>query len=179
MTAIRKGFLALALLGVAAVLVTQPWSDDPADRAGAPSNQTGQGASGARVEVPVVDLGLSRLTAERGEVDAPDRNPFEFRPAPPPPPPPRDTAAARPDAFAPPPPQGPPPPPPIPLKFFGLGQVGGTRVAWFSDARGNIIQGKEGDIIEGRYRLIRIAGETVDMAYLDGRGRQTIRLSGQ
>ena len=46
-----------------------------------------------------------------------------------------------------------------------------------SDGRG-IYQGREGDIIEGRYRIVRIGLESVEMTYLDGRGRQTIRLSG-
>ena len=38
---------------------------------------------------------------------------------------------------------------------------------------------KEGDIIEGRYRVLRIGTDSADLIYVDGRGRQTIRLSGQ
>ncbi|MNC87469.1 hypothetical protein D3C83_31970 [compost metagenome] len=76
-------------------------------------------------------------------------------------------------------PTGPPPPPPIALKFFGLAVIRGERVATFSDDRGNTFHGKEGDIIEGRYRVLRIGTDSVDVAYLDGRGRQTIRLTGQ
>jgi len=30
----------------------------------------------------------------------------------------------------------------------------------------------------GQYRILRISAESIEMAYLDGRGRQTIRLSG-
>jgi hypothetical protein len=41
------------------------------------------------------------------------------------------------------------------------------------------LHGKEGDIIDGRYRILKIGTESIDMAYLDGRGRQTIRLTGQ
>ena len=41
------------------------------------------------------------------------------------------------------------------------------------------MRGREGDIIDGRYRLVRIGVESVVMEYLDGRGRTTIRLSGQ
>ena len=47
-----------------------------------------------------------------------------------------------------------------------------------SDGRGAPLYGNEGDIIEGRYRILRIGVESIEMAYLDGRGRQTIRLSG-
>ena len=69
---------------------------------------------------------------------------------------------------------------PIPVKFFGLVELrGGVRVAAFTNTRGNTFYGKEGDIIEGRYRLLRISADSVELAYLDGRGRQTIRLTGQ
>ena len=53
------------------------------------------------------------------------------------------------------------------------------KVAIFRDSGGNIIDGKEGAIIDGRYRLLKIGVESADLAYADGRGRQTIRLSGQ
>jgi len=98
------------------------------------------------------------------------------------PPPPRvDTRPAPPPAvFGPPRPAGPPPRPQIPLKFFGLVvTTEGTRVASFVDARGNVMTGTEGDIIEGRYRVLRVGTESVELAYLDGGGRQTIRHSGQ
>jgi hypothetical protein len=46
-----------------------------------------------------------------------------------------------------------------------------------SDGRG-IYRGVEGDIIEGRYRIVRIGTESIEMTHLDGSGRQVIRLSG-
>jgi hypothetical protein len=76
-------------------------------------------------------------------------------------------------------PQGPPPPPPIALRFIGLLDAPMGRVAVLSDGRGNVFNGREGDIIEGRYRLLRVGVDSAELAYLDGRGRQTIRLSGQ
>ena len=109
---------------------------------------------------------------------ASQRNPFRFQPKAPPP------QAARPvqpppQTYVPPPiATGPPPPPPIPLKYVGFLAPSQTeRVAVLSDARGNPFYGKEGEIIEGRYRVLRIAADSVDIAYADGRGRQTIRLS--
>jgi hypothetical protein len=48
-----------------------------------------------------------------------------------------------------------------------------------SDGRGNVFNGREGDIIEGRYRVLRIGPDNAELAYVDGRGRQVIRLSGQ
>ena len=53
------------------------------------------------------------------------------------------------------------------------------KLAILSDSRGGVFYGKEGDTIEGRYRVLRISPESADLAYIDGRGRQTIRLSGQ
>jgi hypothetical protein len=131
--------------------------------------------------VPVVDLKLDRLQSERGALPEPDRNPFRFRPKPPPPPPRAASAgpASRPEVLAPPPPAGPPPLPPIPVKYYGRADLRGERWATFHDALGNIFYGKEGDIIEGRYRILRIGDDSVELAYLDGRGRQTIRLTGQ
>ena len=43
------------------------------------------------------------------------------------------------------------------------------------DDRG-VYHGREGDIIEGRYRILRIGQESIELAYVDGQGRQTIRL---
>ena len=57
--------------------------------------------------------------------------------------------------------------------------LNGQQFALFIDARGNTFRGKEGDVLEGRYRLLRIGPDSVDLAYLDGRGRQSIRLTGQ
>ena len=70
-------------------------------------------------------------------------------------------------------------PPPIAMKFIGLveAQPPTQRIAVLSDTRG-VYEGREGDVIEGRYRIVRIGPESIEMAYLDGRGRQTIRLSG-
>ena len=51
-------------------------------------------------------------------------------------------------------------------------------MAVLSDARG-VYYGREGDIIEGRYRIVKIGVESIELEYLDGRGRQTIRQTGQ
>ena len=78
-------------------------------------------------------------------------------------------------------PVGPPPPPRIPLKYIGDmtdPKNPGKKIAILSDARGSYY-GREGEVIEGRYRIIRIGVESIELAYLDGRGRQTIRQTGQ
>jgi hypothetical protein len=71
--------------------------------------------------------------------------------------------------------------PPIPLKFIGIVEATDSkaRVAVLSDGRGAPFYGREGEPIGGRYRILRIGDESIEMSYLDGRGRQTIRLSGR
>jgi hypothetical protein len=80
-------------------------------------------------------------------------------------------------------PQGPPPPPPLPpiaLKFIGIieSPTSARKIAVLSDGRNPPFHGVEGDIIEGRYRILKIGVESIEVAYADGRGRQTIRLTG-
>jgi hypothetical protein len=128
------------------------------------------------------DVHLERLEAERPKPGEADRDLFRFKPKPPPPPPPppESVSVAPPPVAAPSGPPPPPPVPPIPLKFIGL--IGPTpdvpRIAVLSDGKGLPVYGKEGDIILGQFRLVRIGAESVELSYLDGRGRQTIRLSG-
>jgi hypothetical protein len=153
--------------------------DPPATPARTPSNPvTGRGATPAQRTVPVTDVKLDLLQAKRQGVQEPERNPFRFKTRPAPPPPPPVTRNAPPPTPAPVGPVGPPPPPPIPLRFIGLIE-GQPRVSVLSDGRGNVFYGKEGDIIDGRYRVLRIGPDSADLSYTDGRGRQTLRMSGQ
>ncbi len=65
------------------------------------------------------------------------------------------------------------------MKFFGIIDVPGRGLnASLTDGRG-VYRGFVNDIIEGRYRILRIGVESIDLAYLDGRGTQTIRFTGQ
>jgi len=126
------------------------------------------------------DVHLDALTAERPKPEDAERNLFKFRPAPAPPP-------ARP---APAPPVAPPVEragpasasvPPIQLKFLGyIGAKNGPRFASLSDGIGAPIIAAEGETnVLGRYKIWRIGEESIEISYVDGRGRQTIRLTGQ
>ena len=142
----------------------------------------GGGAQTSRQGNPVGDVRLESLDRQdRRRRSTPSRDVFRFGEkraaiAVPPQPTPRVPVEPVPQA-----PTGPPPPPPIPLRYIGyLDQPGEVpRVAVLSDGRGNVFNGKEGDVIEGRYRVLRIGNDSADLIYVDGRGRQTIRLSGQ
>lgn len=172
-----------ALLGVLVVVLggILVWRLGGSGGTSAPAAQTAPAVGTTPGASPVNDIRLERLTAVSTELADASRNPFRFRPRPAPEPVRAVAPVMRPEPVVPAAPAGPPPPPPIPLKFIGVldapGQVG--RLAILSDSRGGVFYGKEGDAIEGRYRVLRVSTESADLAYLDGRGRQTIRLSGQ
>ena len=66
----------------------------------------------------------------------------------------------------------------VTLKFIGTvdgGQVG--RVAVLSDGS-FVYHGRAGDIVDGRYRILRIGIESLELEVLDGGRRQTVRLTG-
>jgi len=138
-----------------------------------------------RPKSPIPEVDLKALELARPEPDDSTRNPFRFKPKPAPPMPSAATirqqqqAAAAAQAAS--EPSGPPPPPRIPLKYIGDmsdPKHSGKRIAILSDARGTYY-GREGDVVEGRYRILKIGVESIELAYLDGRGRQTIRQTGQ
>lgn len=180
----RQLVVLTAVMATVIVVVIARRGETPAGPAAAPSNSP-QGAASATATTgtPVADVKLELLKSPQTELEPSTRNPFQFKPKAPPPAPPRAAVQAGDGAPVlagpPPPPPGPPPPPPIVLKYIGVLDTAQGKMAIFRDSGGEIVNGKEGDIIDGRYRLLKIGVESADLAYVDGRGRQTIRLSGQ
>jgi hypothetical protein len=186
MAADRRREIVLAALGlVLAFTLYRVWSNTSEVPLPSSNESTAATVSSTRrppqAAVSAPDVHLKELDMERIKPALADRNLFRFKPKPLPPPPPAPPAQV---IQAPPPvasgPPQPPPPPPIPLKFIGL--IGPTaevpKIAVFSDGRGLPTYGKEGDIILGQFRIVHIGTESIEMSYLDGRGRQTIRLTG-
>lgn len=151
-----------------------------ADTTSASTARPVAGQAATPLNTPIAGVQVEALKDARPEpVDSP-RNPFRFTPKPAP-------STSRPPVM----PAPPPPPvtmtgpveeqlPRIPLKYIGAlegDRLG--RVAILSDGRGAPFYGREGEIVGGRYRIMRIGVESVELAYLDGRGRQTIRQTGQ
>lgn len=172
----------LSLLGIlVAVFVAVTFvsrGEGPGDPSNAPSSQAGR--AGGNAGVPeVADVNLEALKTDHEAPADPERNLFAFRqraaaPA-------ASRRAASTPTFAPPAPTGPPPPAPIQLKFIGVlekGAVGG-KVAILSDGRGSTFHAREGEVVDGRYTVIKIGNDAIELSYVDGRGRQTLRLSGQ
>ena len=177
----RRQLLLGALAVVLALLIYRMWPATSA--ASAPSSNGPGGTTDARQQASAVpaapDVHLGVLNGARPKPAARERDVFRFKSKAPPPQP----APPRPQPVVPvnPVPTGPPPPapaPPITLKFIGLleSPSRAQKIAVLSDGRNLPFYGKEGDIIEGRYRILKIGVESIEIAYADGRGRQTIRI---
>jgi hypothetical protein len=150
-----------------------------------PAQVPATGAGQATGSAPVEDVRLEALDAPPAEPATTGRNPFRFGGG-------RAAAASQPfealPAYVDPPPAGGPGVTPggqagggaIPLKFIGIvtEAAPGRKLAVLSDGRNPPFYGREGDIIEGRYRIVRIGVESIELAHVDGRGQQTLRLSG-
>jgi hypothetical protein len=118
-------------------------------------------------------LKLAELEKVPDEPEA-GRNPFRFgaKPAPPPP------------AYVPPPMpaptpivQAPPPPPQVPLKLTSVyDDPYGKKRAFLVDASGSMFQAVDGDIVDGRYRLVKVDKTSAIVEFYDGTGRKTIYL---
>ena len=184
-----QGRLLAGLFVVLALALWWNFGGDPDGRATptGPVRATAQSSrAGAHGPDAVVEpIGLPRLRETPPVPTAAGRNPFRFEAQ-------RQSAAAEghvqpggrgaPDdapVASPPVAAGPAGPPPIPLRFIGTVDelARHLKLAVLSDGR-NVFYGREGDIIEGRYRILRIGVESIDMTYVDGRGQQTIRLTG-
>jgi hypothetical protein len=177
--------LGLLLVTLAAVVAYTLGGDEPATPAAPASNrQRGRAAGNGSQALPpeqALDIRIETLSEAKPEPGEAERNPFRFRPKPPPaaPAPPRPQSVDPPPPPVPPGPPPPVPPPPIPLKFIGvIESPRAGKIAVLRDDR-SVYHGREGETIEGRYRIVRIGVESIVMEYEDGRGRTTIRLTGQ
>ena len=96
-----------------------------------------------------------------------------FRPYEPPPPPiPKPVAPVVAQV-----PQGPPPPPPITLKFFGFASRPGEARKIFLADGDNIFTAKEGDIVNRRYKILKISANSVEVEDVLNNNRQVIFMS--
>jgi hypothetical protein len=156
------------------------WPASPAPSAAVPTAPARGAQQASRpAGAPVAPVKLDALTASRQQPSITERNPFRYQPKPAPPPPKPVATPTPTEAPRPPVPTGPPPLPPIPLKFLGiLERASGEKWAVLSDGKAQM-HGREGDIVDGRYRIVKIGTESIELTYADGRGRQVVRLTGQ
>jgi hypothetical protein len=120
------------------------------------------------------------------EVQGMHRSIFDFGTPPPPPVDPKVLAKVKvPDPVVPPAnpqatsamPPTPPPPPPIPFKFYGYVNAAnqGARRAFFLDGD-DIHVVTEGDLVNKRYRIVRIGVNSVVVEDTDNKNQQTVPL---
>ena len=182
------------MLAIVAYVATKMFSGapPPATVSSTPQQRSAKGsATNGQIKPEDLDVRIESLNQKAPPLGEGDRNPFRFQPKAPPPPPP--------EAYKPPVPTAPvnttptpPPPPPGPprigetVKFIGVVETSKGKIGAFSiwdiqarECRGVPTPGKEGDVIEGRYRVVRIGIESAVLEYLDGRGRETLALNGQ
>ncbi len=78
---------------------------------------------------------------------------------------------------APPQPQGPPPPPPINLKFFGMASRQGEAPRIFLSEGDSVFVAREGDVVDSRYKVLKITPQSVEIEDLLNNNRQIITIS--
>lgn len=68
--------------------------------------------------------------------------------------------------------------PTLGLKYMGFVEARGIKAAGLVDPDGHIVMCLEEHDCDGRYHVWRIGVESVDISYLDGRGRRLLRSGG-
>jgi hypothetical protein len=166
--------------------------DSPPPTAGRPTNPSAASSGQSAPLAPARGTSQTKKTdldtpvavnlaaLEPGDTTSPEsgRNPFRYGEPPKPPAP--AYVPPPPQAYVPPPPPPPPPPPQVKLKLVGtILAPGETRYrASFKDERDMQFSGVEGDVIDGRYKVIKVDSKSAVVSFLDGTGRRTLQVGG-
>jgi len=163
----------LALLAIALVVLRAiPFFSGPEPTLAAPNAKAA--AQTSPVD-PTLRTDLLK-NSEEAEYKGSGRNIFEAHAAPPPLPR-AIKPVVQPQAFGPPPPPPVAPPPPIPLKFYGFANRPGEPKSIFLAQGDDIFIGREGDIVNRRYKIIRIQQNQVEIEDVLNNNRQAIPLT--
>src|SRR3954466_4195164 len=180
----NKLYAMLVLMAIAAFfLLRMFWSSDAPPSTVSASNPNtaspaGATAQGRRKAAAPLDPTLRTdllKNSEAAEYKGSGRNIFEAQATPAPitkekPP----VVAQQQQPIGPPPP---PPPPPIPLKFFGFASKPGQQKSIFLVNGDSIFIGREGDIVNRRYKILHISPSQVEIEDVLNNNRQTIPLT--
>jgi len=178
---IRQWVLAGLLLALASVVGYQVMGGSATQALPSSNPTTRSGIAEAGGGAPPPEVRIEALAAGAAAEPVPGRNPFRFQPR----------AAARPaqgeggsagtpaaPRLEPVAPRPAPTAPPIALKFIGtMASADRGLIAALSDGT-FVFHGREGDVVDGRYRIVQIGVESIVLERVDGSGRQTIRLTG-
>ncbi len=182
----RRKVLAAGMLAILAIISLSHWLRTPAPQVAttaAPGTAGGSAAGRGRGGRPVPPVILSTLdptlrldwlrASEDVKYEGKGRNIFRAGSEPPP----VDTARVIPRNTQPGVPPGPPPPPPINLKYYGFAsKPGEPRQAFLSQGEDVFIAG-EGDIVNRRYKVVRIGPVSVEVEDLQYNHRQVLPLT--
>ncbi len=142
---------------------------------------TQRGRSTTNTGQPTLDPRLTvNLLAQSESVryEGTGRNIFDRESAPPIPKPVAPPRPGNPDSLTTPPPvYTPPPPPPIPLKFFGFANSQGEPKQVFLSQSDDVFVAREGDVVNRRYKVVKINPNSVEIEDLLTNSRQTIPLT--
>ncbi len=139
----------------------------------AASAQSSKPAASALMPQPV---NLDKLEPVPDEPGA-GRNLFRYGArALPPPPPPLPAPLPQPIVQGPPPP--PPGPPPIELQLKGvIKRPEGSTIVVLRDPKTDaLLKGVEGEVLDGKYKILKVGDTSVIVSYLDGSGQRTLRI---
>ena len=171
-----------ALLAVAVLLLLRAFlsSGAPVSTVAASATtgqpQTAPGARSGGKPAPPLDPTLRTdllKNSEEALYKGSGRNIFEEQVAPPPIERPKQPVVVPPVPVV----TTPPPPPPIPLKFYGFANKPGQAKAIFLANGDDIFIGHEGEIVNRRYKIIRIHPTQVEIEDVLNNNRQTIPLT--
>ena len=187
----RPNPILLAALAVAVIAFAYMKFSGPAvpTSVQTPAGRTRAAANGEQVKPADLDVRVEDLKRPAPAIGE-GRNIFRFPPPPAPPMPPEQSRPNVPVAptpmvnLEPPKPVGPPPISNF-IKFIGIAETASGKIGAFStwDPQTReckaTFPGREGEVVEGRYRVVRIGIESAQLEYLDGTGRTTLPLNGQ
>ena len=180
----KELYVMIALMAIAAVFLMRMFfsgSSNPTVAASVPTaavgsdaaNRRSGGRSGANPPLdPTLRTDLLK-NSEGAEYKGTGRNIFEAQAEIP------QTVAkvVKPLFIGPPPPPPVQPPPPIPLKFFGFANKPGEPRSIFLANGDAVFIGREGDIVNRRYKILRIQSNQVEIEDVLNNNRQTIPLT--
>ena len=182
----KELYAMLALMAIAVVFLVRMFlsygSSSPIVAASVPNgvaaqpeiaNQRGGGKAKSSAPLdPTLRTDLLK-NSEATEYKGSGRNIFEAQATPPPIIQPIHPVV-QPQPMGPPPP---PPPPPIPLKFFGFANKPGEPKSIFLANGDAVFIGREGDIVNRRYKILHIQSNQVEIEDVLNNNRQTIPLT--
>jgi hypothetical protein len=181
----KQLYIMLALMAVALFFLLRMFmsSDSPPRTVSAsipsgatPADAGAQGRGRAKAAPPLDPTLRTDLlkNSEGAEYKGTGRNIFEAQATPAPIAKEKPAVVAQHGPIGPPPP---PPPPPIPLKFFGFANKPGQQKSIFLVNGDNIFIGREGDIVNRRYKILHISNSQVEIQDVLDNHTQTIPLT--